>query len=286
MDALTTALLDLANELKDLPQPLMVGGGLGLYLRQRSLEESGRTGTVIAGEWWPPNRSTHDMDLFVPTEIIVSAEEMQAIRSALDRLGYAPVVRNFQFEKDTPLGPVKIDLLSGAVPAEQLDRVKIKLPRIRPADGGGLHAYLTPEAIAIEIEPCLHRLQGRRSDGTESELTVWVPNPFTYLLMKLHAFQDRLAGSAKGYAAHHALDCFRIIAMLNREEFGAVRALAEQYGSSDAVRTAREIIGGLFANDHSPGVIRLKTALRESGATVPDRAVHEFIAALRELFQA
>ena len=274
----------LAHELEGLSRPLLVGGGLGLYLKQRQLEESDETATLIAGELWPPNRATHDMDLFLPTEIIVSAQEMGAIRTALERLGYTPVVRHFQFEKQTSLGPVKIDLLTGGVPTGQLDKVKINPPRIRPAGGDGLHAYLTQEAIAIELEPVLHRLRGRRSDGTDSELDVWIPNSFTYLVMKLHAFRDRMDDKQKGYAAHHALDCLRIVAMLTKHEHDFVRAQVVRNGSAPAVRSAREVVDTAFADSHAPGVIRLKSALRDSGAATSDAAVDEFVAVLHELF--
>lgn len=34
-DPLVTALLDLTHELPGLPKPLLIGGGFGLYLKQR-----------------------------------------------------------------------------------------------------------------------------------------------------------------------------------------------------------------------------------------------------------
>ena len=92
MDILVTALLDLAHELPALPKPLLVGGGFGLYLKQRHLEETEGLDTLIAGERWPPARATEDVDLLLPTEVIISVAHMQAIRTALDTLGYRPDV--------------------------------------------------------------------------------------------------------------------------------------------------------------------------------------------------
>lgn len=60
MDVLVTALLDLAAELPGLPQPMLVGGGFGLYLKQRHLEEQDRTDTLIPGERWAPARATEE----------------------------------------------------------------------------------------------------------------------------------------------------------------------------------------------------------------------------------
>lgn len=47
MDALVTALLDLASELPDFPSPMLVGGGFGLYLKQRHLERQPHVRTLL-----------------------------------------------------------------------------------------------------------------------------------------------------------------------------------------------------------------------------------------------
>ena len=55
MDALVTALLDLSRELPAFPTPMLVGGGFGLYLKQRRMEEEQPPiETLIRGELWPP----------------------------------------------------------------------------------------------------------------------------------------------------------------------------------------------------------------------------------------
>ena len=197
MDVLITSLLDLAHEVSDLPEPLLVGGGFGLYLKQRHLEEQKGIETLISGELWPPARATEDIDLLLPPEVIISVEHMKTIRAALDSLGYRPYAPNFQFVKDTDRGPVKIDLLTCDVPPEHTDKVKINPPRVRPHGDVKLHAYLTSEAIALGLSPFEMTLGGIRSDGTQSSLLIRIPNPFTYLLMKLHAFHDRMEDERK-----------------------------------------------------------------------------------------
>jgi len=183
MDPLVTALLDLAHELPEFPRPLLVGGGFGLYLKQRHLEDDRDERTLLPGELWPPARATEDVDLLLPTEVIVSVDHMRSIREALDRLGYEPEVNYFQFVKTTSSGPVKIDLLTCDIPEELSEHVKIKSMRVRPTGDVQLHAYLTREAIELWRSPSEFVLRGARSDGSADELRVFVPNAFTYLLM-------------------------------------------------------------------------------------------------------
>ena len=283
MDVLITGLLDLAHELPELPEPLLVGGGFGLYLKQRDLEEQEGLETLIPGELWPPARATEDVDLLLPTEVIISVEHMRAIRGALDRLGFRPEVPNFQFVKDTDRGPVKIDLLTCDVPAEHADKVQVKAPRVRPVGKVALHAYLAKEALALGLYPFELTLRGARSDDTPAELTARIPNAFTYLLMKLHAFRDRVNDQQKRLASHHALDLYRIVAMLSRPEYGLVKRLAWERRDMDAVVTAGTVVHDSFADVRGIGVLRLKAGAVEAGAAY-DVGSDEFVSVLREVF--
>jgi len=242
MELLVTALLDLVHELPTLPRPVLVGGGFGLYVKQRQLEEREDVATLIPGELWPPARTTEDVDLLLPTEVIVSVEHMRAIRAALDRLGYEPHVAHFQFVKQTPHGPVKIDLLTCDIQEQLADKVKVKQMRIRPKGDVRLHAYLTREALELGHSPSEYQLKGKRSDGSLAELSVFVPNSFTYLLMKLHAFRDRMDNEQKRLGSHHALDLYRIVAMMTRDEYDLVQELSKRHTSSPPVETACKLV--------------------------------------------
>ena len=67
MDILATALLDLSAELPELPTPMLIGGGFGLYLKRRSLEKDETSArTIFPGESWAPARTTQDIDLLLP----------------------------------------------------------------------------------------------------------------------------------------------------------------------------------------------------------------------------
>ncbi len=283
MDVLVTALLDLAHELPELPKPLLVGGGFGLYLKQRDLEEQDGLETLIPGELWPPARTTEDVDLLLPTDVIISVEHMRAIRGVLDRLGFRPEVPHFQFVKDTDRGPVKIDLLTCDVPVEHADKVQVKAPRVRPVGEVALHAYLAKEALALGLYPFELKVRGARSDATPAELMVRIPNAFTYLLMKLHAFRDRVNDQQKRLATHHALDLYRIVAMLSRFEYDMVKRLASEHSNMDAVVAARTVVRDAFADVHGIGVLRLKAGAVEAGAAY-DLDSDEFVSVLCELF--
>lgn len=283
MDVLVTALLDLAAELPELPQPILIGGGFGLYLKQRYLEERQGLDTLISGEHWAPARATKDIDVFLPTEIIISADHMRSIRTALDRLGYVPEVEYFQFVKETPQGIVKIDLLTCDVPEEQSSKVKINPPRVRPVEKVRLHAYLTKEALALGLASFELTLSGQVSAGEAATLTVHVPNPFTYLLMKLHAFRDRLHDARKDMAAHHAVDIYRIVSMLTREEFELVRSLSASYSDAEPVVEAASIVRSHFAASHAVGVLRLRAGLKDA-VRWSDKQSLELASALTDLF--
>lgn len=284
MGPLVTALLDLAHELPEFPRPVLVGGGFGLYLKQRHLEDNGDEQALIPGELWPPARATEDVDLLLPTEVIVSVDHMRAIREALDRLGYQPEVRYFRFAKQTPSGTVKVDLLTCDIPDELSDRVKIKSMRVRPAGDVQLHAHLVREALEPGLLPSEFTLRGTRSDGSGGDLTVYVPNSFTYLLMKLHAFRDRVNDEKKKLASHHALDLYRIVAMMTRDEYELVQQLARRHADTTAVQEAGVVVVEQFGSDRSIGMTRLLAGAEDAGLPRASLRGDEFREVLGELF--
>jgi hypothetical protein len=282
MQTLITALLDLAHRLPQ-PNPFLVGGGFGLYIKQLSLQAQADLETLLPGEAWPPPRATEDIDLLLPAEVITDAARTNDIEAAFKQLGYAPKVPHFQFVKELPPGQVRIDLLTCDVAQDDLDKVKINPPRVRPRGGGNLHAHLVREALELDLAPFETVLRGHRSDGSPAKLPVRVPNPFTYLLMKLHAFRDRVGDERRELADHHAIDAYRIVAMLTRDEYDMVRALARRHDATAAVRAARAVIEEFFGAPSAVGMRRLAAAGR--AARLPDHALQseEFRRALAEL---
>ena len=102
--------------------------------------------------------------------------------------------------------------------------------------------------------------------------------------MKLHAFRDRVDDERKDLGAHHALDVYRIVAMLNREEYDLVKRLAEEHAASDALRDARDIVSNSFGSSSSVGVLRLLAGAERAGLSRSAVQVDELVSVLSELF--
>lgn len=143
-DQMREQLILLANKLQKDNLKLIIGGGYGLILKHEYLrkQESRTRFTQL-----PEDRSTNDIDIFLNTEIITSAEKIEKVRDALQELGYEPVADYFQFavavgEQKHEL-KVKIDLLAPPVSDDERNLVKISKFRIRPKDARNIHAYLT-----------------------------------------------------------------------------------------------------------------------------------------------
>ena len=113
-----------------------------------------------------------------------------------------------------------------------------------------------------------------------------MPNSFTYLLMKLHAFRDRMNDEEKRLATHHALDIYRIVAMLTRDEYDLVQELSRRHARTPPVETARDVVSGLFSGERSTGMIRLLTGAEAAGLALGNIRGNEFRETLSELFPA
>ncbi len=285
MDTLKTALLDLARHFELQGLRLILGGGLGLYLRQLNLAEHQTAETLLPGEDWFPPRATDDMDILLTTEVVADPKSMETVRKILDQLGYRPSVEFLQFLKPVGEGSVKVDLLTGPIPSEYQARVKVKRPRVRSSAGSTeLHAYLADDALGFDTANEEIELEGSHSDGRPGMARVWILNPFTYLMMKLHAFRDREKRGALPLAQKHALDLFRTVSMLKRDDFDLVRSLVIEYSSSPIVDDARSIRNAFFSSESSRGVILLRTAWRDAGETLAPNSLEQFLEALREIF--
>ena len=184
-------LLAKATEPEDIP--VIIGGGVGLLLRDQKIREEG----AFTIRSYPPVRPTTDLDVFLATEMISDPQKTESFRNILDDLGFTPVesALYYQFFKPmppgSPLSTVKLDLLA---PLPNAKNVSVGDRRIRPHGFKRLHAHATPEAITVEeiLTPVSLRCN-------ESEATVYVPHPFSYIVLKLFAFRDRREDPATLY---------------------------------------------------------------------------------------
>lgn len=99
--------------------------------------------------------------------------------------------------------------------------------------------------------------------------------------MKLHAFGDRVDDADADLGRHHALDVYRVVAMLTEDEYALVHHGVEKNAESGPVLRVREIVSTLFSSPTARGVIRMK----EHPLFTPRMDVDRFINALADLFQ-
>jgi Nucleotidyl transferase AbiEii toxin, Type IV TA system len=277
LDPLKQQLIILARELQNHDIRLIVGGGYGLLLRTEHIL---RTESATRFYEVPAARSTEDIDLFLGVEIITSLEKMEKIRDTLENIGFTPEAKYFQFkiqiDPERPERVIKVDLLAAPPETEeQIRLVRIRRPRIRPKDAKNIHAYLTDEAVtlgeelfAIDIAPDC------------SPLFVYLPHPFTYLVLKLFALRDRIDDDTR--APYHAFDIYRIIGMMTEEEWNESVRLSEKYENDAKIREVEEIVIRLFGNEDTPGILRIyQHAGRDA---VKNETISKVIADLKDLF--
>lgn len=245
-DQLNVTLLNLLDRLTKRNLKVILGGGYGLYLKQLHLMTHQSARTLLPIEAWPRPRSTSDLDIFFPPELLVSLADMEKVRSILDEMNFQPIAGSEYWQFVNPVNEVRIDLLTG--PIEDVDKGKLKFDgrRARPKGNLQLHAHPVPEAIDLE-------------DNLETvSAGVNVPSPFTYLLMKITAFGDQFENPDKDQGRHHALDVYRIVAMLNEDQFGQTKMQFEKAKNSEYVKRAVHLCEQYFADDTSVGILRMK----------------------------
>ena len=281
-DPLITTLIDLDRAIGQPKFKFILGGGFGLYVKQIHLQQT-NVRTVLPGDLWPMPRATEDLDFFLPTEIVVSLENMTRLRQALDRIGFKPVeeAKFLHFSKPwEPAGRIKIDMLTGPIDPIAKSKLKVTPPRVRPRGDLELHAYLTEEALDFEQSLFAIMLDGIGSDKQPGTVAVNIPQPFTFLLMKLHAFADRMNDANVDLGRHHSLDVYRIVAMLTEAEFNQVRQMLNKHSTSRPVARAREIISENFSSPTAMGLIRL----REHALFTPRMDAAALVKNLNDLF--
>jgi hypothetical protein len=283
MDPLRTSLLDLLYELRDQNTPLTVGGGFGLFLKRMHLVDQG-TRTLFAE--LPAPRATNDIDVYLRVDLLTDAARTGALVAAIHRLGYVPVegAKYLQWRRAIIVGgvtqEVKLDALVGPL-GEGRKKLQVNPPRVRPKGKSvGFHAHQADEALFIEDDPIAIELSGSLSSGGPFAATVYVPEAFPYLLMKLSAFEDRKADANKDLGRHHALDAYTIVGMMTEAEYDRARALAARSRTDPHFVRACQIVAAEFGAPTAPGTLRL----REHRLFREDFRIAEFIATLGEVF--
>jgi hypothetical protein len=218
---------------------------------------------------------------------VADSDRFRELHAILTRLGYRslPVMEHTPWVKAVPLGngnrEVKLDLLLGPYEAYRTN-LKVRKPRVKPKAVGDLplHSYGTDEALTIDDSPIRISLEGTLSDGSAYAGTVFVPEAFPYLLMKLHAYRDRRGDERKDLGRHHALDAYTAIGLATEAEYAHAVELARRHRTEPAVVAAAEIVRSDFSFPDAPGMLRL----REHPLARDNLSYAEWMAVLAELF--
>ena len=280
---LQTSLLDLLFEIEGTDIKLIIGGGFGIYLK---IDYVQRLGMRTLLQEWPEPRSTNDLDLFLRPELLIESAKLKPLAEAIARLGYkvVPGAEKYQFVKPGPGGAVassvKIDILTGPQERFQGTKVRVDARRARPKPSVGIHAHPVDEALTLEeaLMPVL--MSGKLGSGEPWKAEVFLPHPYTFLMMKLFAFRDRLDDADKEFGRYHALDLYSILSTTTEEEWRYALKLRDQHGNQPYVLEARRLVSEHFSALDRLGMVRL----RESTYYRPELQLDEFMSALQELF--
>ena len=280
---LQTALLDLLQKIQGTEIKLIIGGGFGIYLKTNHAK---RLVMRTLLDLWPEPRSTNDLDLFLRPELLIDSSRLKPIVSAITDLGYqvVPGAENYQFVKPGPggtdAGSVKIDILTGPQSCFQGTQVKADTRRARPKPSVGMHAHPVDEALTLEegLLPIL--LAGTLTSGDTWESEIFLPHPYTFLMMKLFAFRDRLDDPDKEFGRYHALDLYTILATTTEEEWEYALQLRDQHNNEPFTIKAGHLVSDYFSAPERLGMIRL----RESPYYRPELQLGKFMSVLQELF--
>lgn len=285
-DPLQANLLDLLYELHDSEVQLMIGGGYGLYLKRKLGQE---THQATLCSFVPAARPTEDLDVFLATHILVDPAKAKIVLKAIQALECDPVPdkENFQFTRTFNYEgreyKTKFDFLTKAPsdPSES-KRLDVQDVRVKNKGHGGIHAHLTTEAIAVEDNPTLVEIEGVRTTGQKHKGTVYLPQPYAYLMMKLFAFRDWETKKVKPlFASKHALDLYSIVALMTEEEFATAEASSQRYRQMPAAKEAAGIVEKFFSRGPAQGTIRL----REHQLYSDETDLSQFISVLTDLFR-
>ena len=282
---LKTSLLDLLLKIEGADIKLIIGGGFGIFLKIDYVQRRGERTLLLE---WPEQRSTNDLDLFLRPGLLIESAKLKPLAEAITTLGYQVITgaEKYQFVKPGPggtdAGSIKIDILTGPQSCFQGTKVKADARRARPSPSVGIHAHPVDEAPTLEAGMLSVKLEGRLSSGDPYQGEVFLPHPYTFLMMKLFAFRDRLNDTDKELGRYHALDLYTIIATTLEQEWRYAFELRGQQGNQPYVLEAGCIVSEYFSALDRLGMIRL----RESPYYRTGLQLDKFMSALLELFPA
>jgi hypothetical protein len=287
LQTLSSALCELLKQIEGTDIRLVIGGGFGIYLKVDHVRKL-NVRTLIDPEFWPEARSTNDVDLFLRPELLMDSTKLKPLAQAIYELDYKPVpgAEKYQFIKtageETGTAKLKIDILTGPRDAFAKTRAHVDARRVRPKPSVGLHAHPVDEAVSLERELLPVVISSLLRTGEQWSGQVFLPNPFTFAMMKLFAFRDRLQRDPdQAKAEYHALDVYSILATTTEPEWAQALVLRDKFHRHPFVIEAGRIAHEFFGRPEQMGLIRL----RESRYYRSDFKLGDFSSSLLELFR-
>ncbi|MBK7961522.1 MAG: hypothetical protein IPK04_10195 [Bdellovibrionales bacterium] len=282
MDHLITNLIELNKAFEGENVPLILGGGMGLYIRSVYGKHQESTRYPFRTE----ARATADLDIFLTAETIVSKEAIEKVKAILSKQGYAvvPEAQYFQFSKQVTVSgsqrSIRLDFLSAPPAPEDKSKVKISAPRVKPKGVDEFHAYKTDEAEGISI--------GLEQIDVNGSI-IQVVSPFNYLILKLHAFNDRKdeTNEKSDRGRHHAWDIFATIVRMNESDWKSAHEHRKAHAQKDYFQNVRRIQGESFLGKDEVGFLRMREHLTYQRDTATyDPHVEKVAEDLRDLFKS
>jgi hypothetical protein len=280
---LQTSLLDLLHEMEGSEVQVIIGGGFGIYLKVVHVAKEGHR---TLWREWPEPRSTNDLDLFLRPEFLIESEKLKPLAAAIERLGYQAVAgaEKYQFVKPGAgggdPGSVKIDIFTGPQSRFKGTKVRVDASRARPHPSVGIHAHPVDEALTLVDGLLPIVLAGALSSGEPSKAQICLPHPYTFTMMKLFAFRDRVEDANKDFGRYHVLDFYTILATTTEDEWAYALKPRDQNRGQPGIIEAGRLVSEYFSATNRLGMIRLK----ESPYYRPELRLGEFMSALQELF--
>lgn len=279
---LNTALLDILFEIRESNLTLIIGGGYGIYLKRQHVRTTNAR-TLL--QQWPEARSTNDLDLFLRPELLIEPAALRPLQNALQTLGYQVIETAAKYQFAIPRtageGGQKVDLLTGPQSCFVGTSAKVDTRRVRPTPSIDLHAHPLNEAVTLEDGLLAITVEGSTSKGQSHQAFVYVPHPFTYVMMKLFAFRDRFNDVTRDHGSYHALDIYAVMATTTEPEWEQAHSLFDAKKEMPEVLEASRLVEEFFSTPTSKGILRMK----ESPYYRPEFQLDEFRSSLSELFQ-
>lgn len=87
---------------------------------------------------------------------------------------------------------------------------------------------------------------------------IFIPSGFNYIILKLHAYRDRVEDESVDLGRHHKYDIFGVIKDMDRSDWKNAAAHFEAEKESDYINSSIDIINEFFSTPKSLGIIRLQ----------------------------